>query len=638
MEPGETQGRDLIEVLILEDWEPDAVLMERALAKDGFQVHSVLVQDRAEYERLLAERNFDVILADYRLRGFTGMEALALAQNRCPTVPFIMVTGSINEETAVECMKAGAWDYVIKSHLLRLGPAVRAALRRRDSILEQQRAQEELDRNRRRFQTLIEHATDIIVLLDAQGRIAYASPSVERVLGYRPEGILGRSIREFVHAEDSERLKRNYARVIATPRKPFRGLYRFVSAEGDIKLLEVTVQNLLDSPDVSGVVVNARDVTQRKLIEDRFLQAQKLEALGQLAGGVAHDFNNVLTAVLGNVELLLMRFVPGSEEHQIAVAIKQAAEAGARVSRQLTTFARGSVARPEAVDLREVVRRLTETLRPVLGEDVDVSLEVDELPALARVDVGQMEQAVLNLAVNAREAMPEGGRLHFRVHRTRQDGGRVVVVEVQDAGRGIPEEVRDRIFEPFFTTKANGTGLGLYTVRSIVEGHGGTVQVDSKAGQGTTVRLVLPALPLGSKTRDTVRSTDRFQELPRGDETVLVVEDEPAVLKFTLRALTTLGYNVVWARDGEEALAKLAMGGREIALLLTDVVLPGLRSNELVHRLLEVNPRAKVVYMSGYTREHLERELEEGAEFLQKPFTMAELAGKIRRVLDSVGT
>ncbi len=625
-------------VLLLEDSPDDAELIQWELGRAGYDVDMHRVATKESFVEALTGQSHDVILADYRLPGFDGMDALAEARRLAPDIPFVIVTGSIDEETAVECMKAGAWDYVIKDHLVRLAPSIQGALERGRSLTARRDAEAQLQRSERRFRSLIEHAPDMIAVLDEGGRVLYASPSVARVLGYEDEEFMGRNAFALVHPEDQTAMKRGLGRLLPEPGRVEHGVFRFEQPDGTYRLLECTIKNLLDNKDVAGLVVNARDVTEHRALQERFFQAQKLEALGRLAGGLAHDFNNILTAILGNIDLLLLRLAEGSEEYRLAQAVQEAAESGARVSRQLTAFAKGQIVKPVNLDLRYTVQQVSRTLLPILGEDVHLELSLDEMPTVVHIDPGQFEQVIINLAINARDAMPEGGRLDISVKRSRGDDGEAtVVVEVTDTGQGMEPEVLAQVFNPFFTTKVSGTGIGLYTVRSIVESHGGTVEVESHPGGGTTFCLTWPARE--DAEVEVVSAVGRRQlgaGLPRGSETILVVEDEQAVLKFAIRALTSLGYNVLWASDAQEAREKIQIGASEIDLLLTDVVLPGERSPDLARTMVRANPRARIVFMSGYTAQTVWKLQVETqvAEFIQKPFTMAQLAVKLRRVLD----
>ncbi len=633
---GEFRARH-IRVLLLEDNPDDAELVRWELGRAGLSVALDRVASRDAFVAHLGKGGFDIILADFRLPGFDGLDALRVAQDVVPEIPFVIVTGSLDEETAVECMKAGAWDYVIKDHLVRLAPSVQSALDRGRTEAARRAAEARLHRSERRFRSLIENAPDLIAVLDAQGTVLYASPSVARLLSSTPEEFVGSNAFEAIHPDDQAALSRGLSRLMAEPGRIETGVFHFRGPDGDYRMLECTVRNLLDNPDVAGLVVNARDVTEHKALEESFFKAQKMEALGRLAGGLAHDFNNILTAILGNVELLLMRASPGTEEQRLAQAIQEAAESGARVSRQLTAFAKGQVVKPVNLDLRYSVQVVARTLLPILGEDIRLDMEFDEVPTVVRIDPGQFEQVLINLAINARDAMPGGGSLRLSVaRRPGDDGSDQVELAVSDTGKGMESEVIEQIFDPFYTTKQRGTGIGLYTVRSIVESHGGTVEVESRIGEGTTFRIRWPARKDVAVESSRQIQSPRSKGLPKGSETILVVEDEPAVLKFAIRALTSLGYNVLWATNANDARKKIEIGAGEIDVLLTDVVLPGERSPDLAKSLVQANPGARVVFMSGYTAQDLWHvtEGEPTSEFIQKPFTMAQLALKLRRVID----
>src|SRR2546425_289683 len=471
--------------------------------------------------------------------------------------PFILLTGSLDEESAVEYMKAGATDYILKDRLARLGPAVRAALDRT-------RMKQQLDEREEYFRSLIEQAMDIIAVLDAEGALRYASPSVFPLLGYAPEDLVGLSIFALVHPDDVDDTLRVFSEGVATGQGGRLLELRLRHKDGTFRHLEAIGRYLLEDPLVQGVVINARDVTERR-----------------------------------------------------------------------------------ALDLNELVADMDKMLRRLLGEDIDVLTKLGSALGAVRADAGQLEQVIVNLAVNARDAMPDGGRLTIETRNAELDDsyvrehvpvqpGRYVMLAVSDTGTGMSAETMSHVFEPFFTTKepGKGTGLGLATVYGIVKQSGGYVWCYSERGEGggTTFKVYLPRVDA---------PVDQFPAravLPRtpGSETILLVEDEAALRALTRRLLEKHGYTVLEAGTADAALALARAHVGPIHLLLADVVLPGASGPTLAGELLSRRADLKVLFMSGYTEDAIVHRgvLARNTAFINKPFSGDNLAAKVREVLD----
>ena len=628
-----------VRILLLEDNDADAELVEVELRRAELDFTARRVVTRPDFERALREFHPDIIVSDHQLPQFSGVAALELARARAPHAPFILLTGSLDEETAVEYMKAGAADYILKGRLTRLGPAVRGAL-------ERERMKRQLREREEYFKSLIEQAMDIIAVLDADGAVRYASPSVLPLLGYGAEELVGRHIFDLVHPDDVEPAMRVFAEGVAT-RQGGRLLGLQVRhKDGTYRSLEAIGRYLLDDPVVRGVVINARDVTERRSLERQLLQAQKMEAVGRLAGGIAHDFNNVLTAIFGYVDLLLDGLPTLSPLRPDIEEIRRAAERAAGLTRQLLAFSRKQVLQTRTLDLNELLTDIDKLLRRLLGEDIDIVTKLDPRLGAVRADWGQLEQVVVNLAVNARDAMPGGGRLTIETRNAELDEaytrqhvpvrpGRYVMFALSDTGTGMSPETMAHMFEPFFTTKeaGKGTGLGLATVYGIVKQSGGYVWCYSELGHGTTFTVYLPRVdepvdPL--PVRVAARST-------RGSETVLVVEDEPGLRALTRRLLEKHGYTVLEAATADAAAALARDYPGPIHLLLADVVLPGGSGRALADALLSQRAGVRVLFMSGYTEDAIVHRgvLASNTPFLHKPFSADTLTAKVREVLDA---
>jgi two-component system cell cycle sensor histidine kinase/response regulator CckA len=504
----------------------------------------------------------------------------------------------------------------------------------RRSLLENRRAvAERTDRGEageERFRTLIENSADAICLFDAQGVVQYANPSTRRILDYEPESLVGQNGWTLIHPDDHPVMHKVMEQLTAGPGTSVEvARYRLRHRDGSWRWVETVATNLLEVPSVRAFMANYRDVTGRVRLEEQVQHAQKMEAIGLLAGGLAHDFNNLLTVVLGCAESAL-RVTPADQSiSQDLANIKAAAEAAAQLTQKLLTFSRRQIRQTAVYDLCELVRGFGPLLARVLGEDIAVELALPPAPLLVEGDQAQLQQVLLNLATNARQAMPEGGRLRVAVRALGSDR---CELEVVDDGEGMTRETRARVFEPFFTTRAGGTGLGLSVVFGVVQDHQGSVEVDSEPGRGTTVRVQLP-VHRGMASAPAARAP----ALVGGSETLLVGEDEPLVRDLVVRELRRLGYTVLVAGDGEEAARLFEQENDRIALVLLDVVMPRLGGRQAFARMEALRPGVRALFMSGHAPEATgvaELVATGRVALVQKPFRTAELAAQIRALLD----
>ncbi|MCC6751874.1 MAG: PAS domain S-box protein [Deltaproteobacteria bacterium] len=512
-------------------------------------------------------------------------------------------------------------------------------------VTDRKLAEEEVARSERRFRAIVEHGADVITLHDADGALLYASPSVRRVLGYDPEELRHLDLLALVHPDDRARAEQEVPFVVAHPATPHRSLLRVRHRDGRWRSMETVTVNLLHDPDVRAVVSNQQDVTERGHLEEQLRHAQKMDAVGRLAGGVAHDLNNVLSVIQGFGEMIEPE-LPNEEVREDLREILRAAERARTLTRQLLAFGRRQVLNPEVLDLNGCVTGLQRMLGRVLGEHIDIHLRLHQVPLPAKADAGQLEQVILNLALNARDAMPTGGRLtiatgealldqEYARHHADVRPGEYVTLTVSDEGSGMAPEVRERIFEPFFTTKAagKGTGLGLATVFGIVTQSGGHIGVQSEVGAGTSFTIFLPR---ASAPPDERAERPGPRPGPPGRETVLVVEDDEGVRRFVMRALGRHGYQLLEAPGGREALEVHARHSGSIDLLLTDVVMPAMSGPELAQALRARQPELRVLFMSGYADGAVSSHgaLVAGTHFMEKPLTVEELTRRVRRALD----
>ena len=504
---------------------------------------------------------------------------------------------------------------------------------------------QELGKREQYFRTLVEQTMDIIAVLDAKQLIRYASPSALAMLGYALDEVISHRLIDFVHPEDVEPTFRVLSEGMATGKGGRFVELRLRHKDGSYRTFEAVGRYLLEDPVVQGVVVTARDVTDRRSLERQLLQAQKMEAVGRLAGGVAHDFNNLLTAILASTDLLLESLPAAHPGREDALETRKAALRAAGLTRQLLAFSRQQVLLPQVLDLNEVADNMQKMLKRLLGEDIDLRTSLAPDLGMVRADPGQLEQVIMNLAVNARHAMPDGGKLTIETANVALDEaygaahpvvlpGRYVMIAVTDTGAGMDDATRARVFEPFFTTKpkGKGTGLGLATVYGIVKQSGGYVWAYSEPGHGATFKVYLPRV---HEPAASARTTAVAKASLRGSETILLCEDQEEVRNLTQRILQAQGYDTLVAGSGEEALLIADAWPQPIHLLLTDVVMPGMSGRELALRLAPGHATMKVLYLSGYTDDSIVRHgvLEPGVAFLQKPFTAELLARKIREVL-----
>ena len=433
-----------------------------------------------------------------------------------------------------------------------------------------------------------------------------------------------------IHPDDRSRAI-EFLDAVARDRMPAEPVeWRMRAADGTWMEVETIATGQLDDPDVQGIVLNSRNVTERKRLEAQLRQSQRLESVGQLAGGIAHDFNNFLSVIRGYARFL----IEGMDEEEAlrsdAVEIERAAERAARLTSQLLVFSRHEVVPHRVVDVAEVLSGLTSLLARTIGENIELRTEVERPLRRVEADPTQIEQVLVNLAVNARDAMPSGGELHIELSNVDDaDGGHAVRLAVRDTGAGMTPDVVERAFEPFYSTKpkGEGTGLGLATVYGFVTRTGGKIEIDSTPGAGTTIEVLLPATDAEPADEPQPGGGD---ETPTDGQTILVVEDEAAVRRLTCRILTREGYNVLEAPDGPRALDTWDAHPGEIDLLLTDVVMPGMSGKELAERL-EIEP----VFMSGYTDDVISRHGMDGLRLVQKPFDAQTLLGAVRSALDA---
>ena len=881
-------------VLIVEDLPTDAELTEREVRQVIPESEFLCVETREDFLAALASFHPDMIISDYRLPYFDGLTALKLAQEHAPETPFLTLTGSINEETAVDCMKAGAWDYVLKEHIKRLGPAVLAALQQKrlreekrmaeealsaseesysslfasmmegvahckmlfvdgkpqdfvylnvndsfgrltglknvigkkvtevipgirelnpklfevygrvarsgnpekletyveplgiwfaisvyspkkehfvalfDNITDRKQAEEALRRSEERYKAIFDNASIGIDMMDAEGRFLQVNNALTQMLGYSGDELLNLTIFDITHPDDAESTRLHHDQMANAESAPYRLQKRYVKKDGHVVWTDVYVSSLRDSKgghlatigvisditqrvavqeererlasaieqaaevvvitdgggniryvnpafekvtgytrsealgltprllksgehdkefykqlwntikrgqvwsgrlvnrrkdgrlyqeeatispvrDSSGNIVNfvavKRDITEHLELASQLLQAQKMEAIGTLAGGVAHDFNNVLQVAVGYSELILSdEELPGHYRADLK-KILESARRGADLVGRLMTFSRKTDIKPQPLNLNRRITELWKILDRTIPKMIDIQLLLGEHPASIYADPTQIDQVLMNLTVNARDAMPEGGKLIFETANIVLDEeyaamhlgaqpGHYVLLTVTDTGTGIDQETLGHIFEPFYTTKevGEGTGLGLAMVYGIVQQHGGHIRCYSEVGEGTAFKIYFPALVADEELNETAERV-----IPRGgSETILLVDDEELIRDLGSRILTKAGYRVITGSDGKEALEVYRQSSDKISLVILDLIMPKMGGKKCMEEILRIDPKAKVIIASGYSESGPARgAMSRGAKgFVQKPYKMRELLTMTREVLD----
>jgi PAS domain S-box-containing protein len=505
-------------------------------------------------------------------------------------------------------------------------------------------AENRLRESEERYRAVVDGTTDAVYVKDLQGRYRLFNAAFESLTGLKD--VAGKRVSEVIPGIRSSdpALFEAYGRVARTC-KPER-IEIFVEA------LQQWFSISVYSPE-QGYFVAVFDVitdrkraeAEKKKLQAQLLQAMKMEAVGRLAGGVAHDFNNLLTVITGYSELLLQKIGKASSMHREVEEIRRAGERAALLTQQLLAFSRKQIIEPKVLQLDHLVAEMHKMLTRLIGEDIALQATTGKSLGSVKVDPGQFQQILMNLVVNARDAMPDGGKIMIETANVDLDEGycalhpyvkpgRFVMLVVSDTGRGMSEEIKDHIFEPFFTTKerGSGTGLGLATTYGVVKQAGGSIEVYSEVGTGTTFKVYLPRVE--EEAAKPVKD-DRPADLPAGTETVLIVEDEGKLRGLCVQILEQLGYKVLQAGNGTEAIAVVQGYGDRIDLLLTDVVMPGMNGSELATQLVQHNPGMKVLFTSGYTEDVISHHgvLAEGVSFIGKPYTLSALATKVREVL-----
>ena len=758
-----------LRILHLEDDPRDAELILATLRDGGVACSIVQMEGRAPFLAALERGDIDLVISDYSLPQFDGLSALRLVRAGWPLLPFILVSGTLGEELAIESLKSGATDYVLKDRLARLPVVILRAmadleqervrhasaeeLRRKSALLEaqlnatidgilvvdeqrrkilsnermneiwkippeiagnpedsgelafvtnqvchpehflarvehlyawpQEISRDEIERKDgtvldrysapvldkdgqyygriwtfrditerkqaetrlRKLSRAVEQSPAMVVITDLAANIEYVNPKFTQVTGYAAAEVLGQNVRLLKSGETSAALYQELWQVIRAGGE-WRGEFQNRKKNGELYWERACISPITNEHGViTHFLAVKEDITEHKQLEAQFRQAQKMEAVGRLAAGVAHDFNNLLTVILGYSSLLLGEPAQTAAAKDSLHEIRKAGERAAGLTRQLLAFSRQQMLEPRELNLNEAITDCAKMLQRVVGEDITMQVVLDPAIKSVKVDPGQLQQTLMNLVVNARDAIAQFGAITIKTAQATLDEnycrlhpearpGDYVELSVTDTGCGMDEPTRTQIFEPFFTTKGpgKGTGLGLSMVFGFIRQSGGHISVRSRPGEGSTFAIYLPALDTEEKSL----ADWEPEAVPVGTETVLLVEDEASVRMLSRQALAALGYTVLDAAHGVEAMSRLKAHGQKIHLLISDMVMPGMGGSQLVEQVRALHPEIQVLLISGYSGEALLRHGGPlpGANFLQKPFTTTTLAIRVREILD----
>ena len=639
-----------LRVLILEDSPTDAELVKRELGKTEIVFTSKWVDNRNAFSQELENFAPDIVLSDYTMPQFNGMEAIELVNKHHPSIPVIIVTGSINEETAVECMKAGAADYVLKESLKRLGPAVESVMEKRQMKEEKERAEQALIESERKYRGLFNDALDMIHIVDKEGRIIDANPAELKTLGYTSLEYIGKPLIETVHPEYLALTRRQLEKVLAG-----EIIHKYetalVTKDGEKVDVEVAVVPQIEEGNIVAVRAIMRDITERikaeaekKEMESQFRQAQKMEAIGTLAGGIAHDFNNILSAILGHCDLAKMKLAEDSEAIDNLNQLKNAGNRAGRLIQQILAFGRMGEQERIPLSLTPLIKEALKFIRSTLPTSIEIRDYIEADPGIIEADTTQIHQIMMNLCTNAGHAMgEEGGTLDVRLIRVEVDrqtalqhhelhDGPHVRLTVTDTGCGMDPETLEHIFDPYFTTKevGEGTGLGLSVVHGIVNTHNGVITVESEPEKGTTFHVYFPVIEKEEKIQEEDKGP-----LPTGNERILFVDDEQMIVDIAKEMLGGLGYDVVTKKSSVEALELFRAEPDRFDLIITDMTMPKMTGDQLAKELMKVRPNIPIILCTGFSPKISKEQAKEiGIKaFAMKPLVRRDMAHIVRKGL-----
>jgi PAS domain S-box-containing protein len=636
----------VVKILLVEDNPGDADLIREMLTEAGavsFSVESV--QRLSEAMSRLQGNSYDLVLLDLGLPDSSGLNTFLRLKAAAGQVPMIILSGNTDQEASVTAVKEGAQDFLLKGQI-----TASLIVRSIRYALERKRVEEALKKSEEFVKNILSSINEAFVVVDRDFRILSANKAYCEHAGKPLENVIGKHCYEILYhvARPCHELDRNCAckRTFDTG-EPAVSVHTHTDKNGKQTYTEVKTFAMKDKPGpVTAIIEIINDITEKRSLENQLRQAQKMEAIGTFAGGIAHDFNNILTAIIGYGNVALMKMAEDDPQRMNVGHVLEAADRAAALTKSLLAFSRKQVLDRKQVDLNTVIKRVEKFLARIIGEDVAIHLSLDTSAFNILADAGQLEQVFMNLATNARDAMPHGGSFTIETAVTELDHdfvaahgygkpGTYAVIAVSDTGMGMDEATRMNIFEPFFTTKevGKGTGLGLAMVYGIIKQHEGFINVYSEPGKGTTFRIYLPI----STTAAWEETASREEKTSaRGTETVLLAEDNDALRELYRIVLEEYGYSVIDAVDGEEAVRKFIANKDTIHMLLFDLIMPKMNGKEAYDEIRKIKPDIKVIFASGYAPDVIRQKspLETGAHLVYKPISPRELMRKVRSVLD----
>jgi len=597
---------------------------------------------------LMSGKSYDLLLCDFKPASNIAMQILHETREDGPGLPMVFLSDHVDEATLAAAIRAGAYDCVQVSALdeASLTRTIRYAVEMYGKDQQREKAEDML----RKLWRAVEQSADMVIITDRSGIVEYVNPAFESLTGYSKQEAIGRSPRILKSGQHSLQFYRDMWETILSG-TVYRASMVNRKKSGEIFYAEKTITPLRDAEGrITHFISNDRDITGRRTLELQLQQSQKMDAIGRLAAGVAHDFNNLLMVISANAELTLEALSEDDPRRNKVEEVQSAARRAAELTRQLLAFGRKQVQSLQVLDLNQLLQDISRILPRLIGEDIRLAVAPGKDLGRIKADPVQIEQVVMNLAANARDAMPHGGRLTLETMNVTLDhdyarrhsmvpAGEYVLLAVTDSGEGIAPEHMANIFEPFYTTKpeGKGTGLGLATVYGIIKQSGGFIWVYSEPGLGTTFKIYLPRVQKAVPIRRS--EPPLVDQCPRGTETVLLVEDEPAVRSTAGEFLVQTGYKVLEAKDGENAIAVARSYPGDIHLMITDVVMPNMGGAKLAEHLAGQRPEMKVLFVSGYAENTVVQQgpIDVAGNFLQKPFGLKMLARKVREVLGAEG-
>ena len=641
-----------LNILVIEDRNSDYLMVERHLKQNGLSVRCRRVDTLEGVKEAINRESWDLVLSDYSVPQLNFQESLNLLRSALPDLPVILVTGTVGEEKAVELLKLGVIDFVLKENLVRLVPAVQRSLKEKREIKERRRAEEALCISEERFQLAMQGANEGLWDWNVKLDRVYYSPRWKAMLGYADEELENHfdTWKRLIHPEDQELALAGVRGFLERYALAYEVEFRMRHKDGhylDIRSRGFPIYD--DQGKALRMVGTHQDITERKKLEEQLRQFQKMEAVGQLAGGVAHDFNNILSAILGYSHLILDEVEEDDPVHKYAEEIMAASKRATVLTQSLLTFSRKQPVSLTVIDLCEVIKGNEAFLRRLIREDIELKINCSGEPLHVLADQRQIEQVIMNLVANARDAMPNGGKLSIETLSVTLDqefvethgygtAGAYSLFSVSDSGYGMDKKTQSRIFEPFFTTKVQGkgTGLGLAMAYGIIKKHDGFIHVYSEPGVGTIFKIYLPRV---QATAQVVKlEKQEVALLCGGNETILLGEDDDALLRLSTTVLKHYGYRVIEAVDGQDAVDKFIEYGDSIHLVILDAIMPKKSGKEACQEMRIVRPDLKTVFVSGYARDIFVEgnALDENSIFIQKPIAPNDLVAKVRGLLDKI--